>query len=403
MRINNNLMAINTHRQLGITNTASSKSMEKLSSGFRINRAGDDAAGLAISEKMRGQIRGLTQASRNAQDTISLIQTAEGALTESHAILQRMRELAVQAANDTNTDSDRKELQNEVKQLISELDRIGNTTEFNTKKLLDGSAKGVKEAVDGSMRINNNSALTLNVSDTALAKIKKSTLVDGAYMIIKVDHKTGTNGTAIFAATNYKVIGPDGEKTTEITFTTNGDGIKFSSSMVDATGGVTINLATGLTLHKNMKVGESITFVFSAAEEASDALDDSIMAQIGANAGQTAFISIGDMRAAALGVDEIDISSKFGAQVAIETVNNALEKVSTQRSALGAMQNRLEHTIKNLDTSAENLQASESRIRDVDMAKEMMEFTKQNILQQAAQAMLAQANQAPQGVLQLLR
>ena len=152
-----------------------------------------------------------------------------------------------------------------------------------------------------------------------------------------------------------------------------------------------------------MKVGESITFVFSAAEEASDALDDSIMAQIGANAGQTAFISIGDMRAAALGVDEIDISSKFGAQVAIETVNNALEKVSTQRSALGAMQNRLEHTIKNLDTSAENLQASESRIRDVDMAKEMMDFTKQNILQQAAQAMLAQANQAPQGVLQLLR
>jgi flagellin len=403
MRINNNLMAINTHRQLGITNTASSKSMEKLSSGFRINRAGDDAAGLAISEKMRGQIRGLTQASRNAQDTISLIQTAEGALTESHAILQRMRELAVQAANDTNTDSDRKELQNEVKQLISELDRIGNTTEFNTKKLLDGSAKGVKEAVDGSMRINNNSALTLDVSATALATIKDSALVDGAYMIIKVDHKTGTNGTALFEASNYKVIGPDGKVTTEITFTTGGDGIKFGSSMVDATGGVTIDLATGLTLHENMKVGESITFVFSAAEEASDALDDSIMAQIGANAGQTAFISMGDMRAAALGVDEIDISSKFGAQVAIETVNNALEKVSTQRSALGAMQNRLEHTIKNLDTSAENLQASESRIRDVDMAKEMMEFTKQNILQQAAQAMLAQANQAPQGVLQLLR
>lgn len=404
MRINNNLMAINTHRQLGITNTAGAKSMEKLSSGYRINRAGDDAAGLAISEKMRGQIRGLTQASRNAQDTISLIQTAEGALTESHAILQRMRELAVQAANDTNTDSDRKELQNEVKQLISELDRIGNTTEFNTKKLLDGSAKGVKEAVDGSMRINNNSALTLNVGTSALATIKESTLVDGAYMIVKVDNTiSATSGDPEFNSADYRIIGPDGKVTTEITFTTNGDGITFGSSMVDATGGVTIGLASGLTLHENMKVGESITFVFSAAEEASDALDDSIMAQIGANAGQTAFISIGDMRAAALGVDEIDISSKFGAQVAIETVNNALEKVSTQRSALGAMQNRLEHTIKNLDTSAENLQASESRIRDVDMAKEMMEFTKQNILQQAAQAMLAQANQAPQGVLQLLR
>ena len=401
MRINNNLMAINTHRQLGITNTASSKSMEKLSSGFRINRAGDDAAGLAISEKMRGQIRGLTQASRNAQDTISLIQTAEGALTESHAILQRMRELAVQAANDTNTDSDRKELQNEVKQLISELDRIGNTTEFNTKKLLDGSAKGVKEAVDGSMRINNNSALTLDVSATALATIKESTLVDGAYMIIKVDHNTGTNGTALFEASNYKVIGPDGKEATHITVAS--DSIILTSAILGASNTATISFNASATLSENMKVGESITFVFSAAEEASDALDDSIMAQIGANAGQTAFISMGDMRAAALGVDEIDISSKFGAQVAIETVNNALEKVSTQRSALGAMQNRLEHTIKNLDTSAENLQASESRIRDVDMAKEMMEFTKQNILQQAAQAMLAQANQAPQGVLQLLR
>ena len=394
-------MAINTHRQLGITNTASSKSMEKLSSGFRINRAGDDAAGLAISEKMRGQIRGLTQASRNAQDTISLIQTAEGALTESHAILQRMRELAVQAANDTNTDSDRKELQNEVKQLISELDRIGNTTEFNTKKLLDGSAKGVKEAVDGSMRINNNSALTLNVGTSALATIKESTLVDGAYMIIKVDHKTGTNGTAKFAASNYKVIGPDGKEANHITVAS--DSIKLTSAILGTNKTATITFNDSATLSENMKVGESITFVFSAAEEASDALDDSIMAQIGANAGQSAFISIGDMRAAALGVDEIDISSKFGAQVAIETVNNALEKVSTQRSALGAMQNRLEHTIKNLDTSAENLQASESRIRDVDMAKEMMEFTKQNILQQAAQAMLAQANQAPQGVLQLLR
>ena len=162
MRINNNLMAMNTHRQLGISTNGGAKSMEKLSSGFRINRAGDDAAGLAISEKMRGQIRGLTQASRNAQDSISLIQTAEGALTESHAILQRMRELAVQASNDTNTDSDRKELQNEVKQLTAELDRIGNTTEFNTKKLLDGSAKGVKEAVEGSVKVNNNSGLTLD-------------------------------------------------------------------------------------------------------------------------------------------------------------------------------------------------------------------------------------------------
>lgn len=402
MRINNNLMAMNTHRQLGITNNSGAKSMEKLSSGYRINRAGDDAAGLAISEKMRGQIRGLNQASRNAQDTISLIQTAEGALTESHAILQRMRELSVQAANDTNTDSDRNELQNEVKQLVSELDRIGNTTEFNTKKLLDGSAKGVSEAIDGSLKINNNSSITLNAS-TAMDTAKTGASINGAIMIIRVGGEAGTAGA--FAASNFKVVSNSGVIGTAASVTgltlgsTAGNAIALSTAFA---GNSTITLATGQSLN-NLKVGESITLVFGKAEAASSDLDDSIMAQIGANAGQTAFISVGDMRAEALGVDVVDISSKFGAQVAIETVNNALEKVSSQRSALGAMQNRLEHTIKNVDTSSENLQASESRIRDVDMAKEMMEFTKNNILQQAAQAMLAQANQAPQGVLQLLR
>ncbi|SES80999.1 flagellin [Anaerobranca gottschalkii] len=269
MRINNNLMAMNAHRQLSINNAAGARSMEKLSSGFRINRAGDDAAGLAISEKMRGQIRGLRQASRNAQDGISLIQTAEGALNESHAILQRMRELAVQSANDTNTDEDRLELQKEVAALIEELDRIGSNTEFNTQNLLDG------------------------------------------------------------------------------TF-------------------------TGKEIH------------------------------IGANAGQTLTIDIQDMTASGLGVDGVDISTQTGADDAITVINDAIESLSSERSTLGAWQNRLEHTIKNLDNAAENLQAAESRIRDVDMAQEMMEFTKQNILQQAATAMLAQANMAPQSVLQLL-
>jgi flagellin len=400
MRINNNLMAMNTHRQLGINNGQGAKSIEKLSSGYRINRAGDDAAGLAISEKMRGQIRGLDQASRNSQDTISLIQTAEGALNESHAILQRMRELSVQSSNDTNTDSDRKALQNEVKQLVGELDRIGNTTEFNTKKLLEGSAKGVTEAVEGALRVNNNSAVTLTTTaaDTVLAG---TTLVDGAYMLIRVGGAATASAAAITAA-DWKVVGPDGTATTlgvaglHITAATNA--VSFTASITTA--GATVSSDKNLN---SLKVGDSITFVFSKSEAASSSLGGSIMGQIGANAGQTAFISMSDMRAEALGVDKVDISTKFGAQVAIETVQGGLEKVSAQRSALGAMQNRLEHTIKNLDTASENLQASESRIRDVDMAKEMMNFTKNNILTQAAQAMLAQANQAPQGVLQLLR
>ena len=404
MRINNNLMAMNTHRQLGINNEGSSKSIEKLSSGLRINRAGDDAAGLAISEKMRGQIRGLGQASRNAQDSISLIQTAEGALSESHSILQRMRELSVQSANDTNTDSDRGELQNEVKQLITELDRIGNTTEFNTKKLLDGSAKGVAEAVNGSLRINNNSKVNF-LTGTAAAAISLAAAlaetgakVDGAYMLVRINAASAT----AFTAADYVVYGPDGKVSTSANglVATDADTLTFGSDILTAS--TTVDTTSTATL-LDMKVGESITFVFKKKEAASSALGSSIMGQIGANSGQTAFISMGDMRSAALGVSGTDISTKFGAAASIETVNNALEKVSSQRSSLGAIQNRFEHTIKNLDTAAENLQASESRIRDVDMAKEMMNFTKNNILTQAAQAMLAQANQAPQGVLQLLR
>lgn len=398
MRINHNIASMNTHRQLTGNTNATSKSLEKLSSGLRINRAGDDAAGLAISEKMRGQIRGLDQAGRNASDTISLIQTAEGALNESHSILQRMRELAVQSANDTNTDSDRKELQAEVTQLVSELDRIGNTTEFNTKKLLDGSAKGVAEAIKGSAGVNNNSGVTIAAANIEAFNTSAETLstANGAYMLVRVGDDATTTA---FVAADYQVIGPDGAVTTAAADLTVGDtAITFgTNAMSTATA-----LAVG-SLNTNMKVGESITFVFGKAEAASSDLDASIMTQIGANAGQTAFVSMGDMRADAIGVKDIDISSKFGAATAIETINNALSKVSAQRSSLGAIQNRLEHTINNLGTASENLTASESRVRDVDMAKEMMEFTKNNILSQAAQAMLAQANQQPQGVLQLLR
>lgn len=394
MIINHNIAAMNTYRQLSNNNSVASKSLEKLSSGLRINRAGDDAAGLAISEKMRGQIRGLDMAGKNAQDSISLIQTAEGALTETHSILQRMRELAVQSSNDTNTDADRTELQNEVKNLIAEVDRIGNTTEFNTKKLLEGSAVGVKEAVAGTARANNNSALTLNL-DAVSAAAATGAKVDGAYMIVKVAQSGGA--TTFVAASDVQIIGPNGKVSTDLVAHTTG--ISIGTNVLGAA--TTLSFTTGDLA--SMKVGESITVVFSKFQNASHTLGDSIMSQIGANAGQTTFISISDMRANAIGVDKIDISTKFGAQTAIETVNNAITKVSSQRSALGAMQNRLEHTINNLGAASENISAAESRIRDVDMAKEMMNFTKTNILSQAATAMLAQANQQPQGVLQLLR
>ncbi|WXR62343.1 flagellin [Peptostreptococcaceae bacterium AGR-M142] len=270
MIINHNMNAINAHRRMGITTRDQSKSIEKLSSGMRINRAGDDAAGLSISEKMRAQIRGLNQASRNAQDGISLIQTAEGALDETHAILQRMRELAVQAANDTNVTADREAIKAEVNQLFKEITRIADNTEFNTQGLLTG--------------------------------------------------------------------------------------------------------------------GLSAKF------------------HVGANSSQVMSVSINNMQASViLSTNTVVVTTQADAEAAIETVNNAITTVSTQRSKLGAFQNRLEHTIKNLDNSAENLQSAESRIRDVDMAKEMMRMTKLNILSQASQSMLAQANQQPQNVLQLLR
>ena len=369
MRINNNLMAMNTHRQLGITNGAGAKSMEKLSSGYRINRAGDDAAGLAISEKMRGQIRGLNQASRNSQDAISLIQTAEGALNESHAILQRMRELSVQSATDTNTDADRGELQKEVLALRTEITRIATDTEFNTKKLLNGSF-GIQNAGTG----------TLTTAVVGLANL------------------TDINVSGASANTTYTLA----ETADNITLSTGAGATLRSQTIGKPAAGGTMNfdaLGVSIKTDENYVAGntafDGLTVITGAAAGAKF--------QIGANENQDLALSIGNMTATGLGVNAVDISSQTGGAAAITTVNNALESVSAQRSALGAVQNRLEHTIKNLDTSSENLQASESRIRDVDMAKEMMEFTKNNILTQAAQAMLAQANQAPQGVLQLLR
>jgi flagellin len=452
-------MAMNTHRQLGLGSTASSKSMEKLSSGLRINRAGDDAAGLAISEKMRGQIRGLSTASRNAQDGISLIQTAEGALNETHAILQRMRELSVQASNGTMTDDDRESLQGEVNQLLSEIDRIGSATEFNTMKLLNGeqnqssditTAGGTKLIgatvtqfmVEGAYTLTvanaNEVATNINAGGTGLndaTKINLSTTTNGSFEIgatysivvaagADATHKDisllDSDGAIVGAALDEALItgainlsvGSDQITIAANSITGNGTatftiGETADYSLADASSNIIDSLTSEVTTDGSVKLNGLRLEVDNTLANAADTVitvdGDGLKFQIGANQNQITQMTIGDMRASALKIDSMDISTQSGAESAITTVDSALKLVSEERAKLGSIQNRLEHTTKNLDTSAENLQASESRIRDVDMAKEMMEFTKNNILQQAAQAMLAQANQAPQGVLQLLR
>jgi flagellin len=376
MIINHNIAALNTYNRLASNNTQTSKSLEKLSSGLRINRAGDDAAGLAISEKMRGQIRGLDQASRNSQDGISLIQTAEGALTETHSILQRMRELAVQASTDSNTDNDRTELQKEVNQLVKEIDRISNTTEFNSQKLLDGSKSNVvKKAESAEILASNTKEYTVSGATTIAA--------DKTYLI-KVGNETATAGTF-----NYTITDSAGNTITSATIADT------ATSLTVATG-VTLNFSANA-----ISAGDSVAIV--ARQAVTAGTDQSFAFQIGANSTQTIGVDVGDMSSTALKVNDVKIDNQKAAEASITAIEQALRDVSAERSKLGAFQNRLEHTINNLGASSENLTAAESRIRDVDMAKEMMNFQKNNILSQAAQAMLAQANQQPQGVLQLLR
>ena len=413
MRINHNITALNAYRQLSVNNIGVNKSLEKLSSGMRINRAGDDAAGLAISEKMRGQIRGLNQAVRNAQDAISMIQTAEGALNEVHSILQRMRELAIQAGNDTNTDSDRAEIQKEINQLTSEINRIANTTEFNTQKLLNATSGTVTGP--GSGGGGGTDATSFNNETLANTGIT----LNGSY-----DSSQGDITLTIRVVSD----GEDGVKYEYSTDDTNFQEITWDS------GEITI---FGITLTKpetDPEAGKEDSVALTAASQSQaptpSASSSSFIMQIGANENQTMTLELSDMRAAALGISTddtqgatgftndmvvtdgtnndpaeyaLDVSNAENAATAVTKIQQAIETVSAERAKLGAYQNRLEHTINNLEVAAENLTAAESRIRDVDMAKEMMEFTKQTILQQAATAMLAQANQLPQAVLQLLR
>jgi flagellin len=415
MIINHNIAALNTHRQLSANTANTNKNIEKLSSGLRINRAGDDAAGLAISEKMRGQIRGLDQASRNSQDGISLIQTAEGALNETHSILQRMRELSVQSANDTNTAGDRSELQKEMTQLNDEIDRIQSTTQFNTKNLLDGSM-GSAVNVDAA-NVNKNAALKSSVALATTTKLTDLqdkngnnlgiTSNDSITISYVKDGTTITNTFAASAALTLAALGTtDGAAADGNMALTVSTGAALMTAAAAGTGGA-VNGLTITVKDASGNVRTAATNALSSFSETTAAAnkrtDGTANFQIGANTGQSMNLSIEDMGASALGVKGLQISTQSQATVAIKVIDQATSKVSSERSKLGAVQNRLEHTINNLGTASENLTAAESRIRDVDMAKEMMSQTKNNILAQAAQAMLAQANQQPQGVLQLLR
>ncbi len=511
MRINHNLPALAAYRNNIAAGETQTKSMEKLSSGLRINRAADDAAGLAISETMRGQIRGLNQATRNSQDAISLIQTAEGALTETHSILDRMRELSNQASNDTYTANDRMEMQKEIDQLKSEIDRIATTTSFNNKNLLDGSASALVSTDKSSTQVFMRGAVedatktnfTLTITATAgQGQVQKSSILTDGDTGTPADADTTLDKVGAFTVNGKKLfdqpqtltlIQGDGTKTSIQLYASDDlagvatklndairDGLKqgeidddlaASANFVSysaTTGQFTINSAvTGKAGEINIVGDESLTnalgfttttasvettfsvevsgdktatasvqgnllvgvidsnvdvrfdtnadidvtdgtaFSFASAggtyTTTINIVDKSQTFQIGANEGQTMNASIGNMGSAALGVDSILVTDRKSAAQATTIIDKAISRVSSQRSSLGAVQNRLEHTINNLGVASENMTASESRIRDVDMASEMMEYTKMNILSQASQAMLAQANQKPQSVLQLLQ
>ena len=384
MVVRSNIMAVNAQRQLGMNNSQVGKALEKLSSGYRINRAGDDASGLAISEKMKAQIKGLDTASLNSQDGISLVQTAEGALTEVHNMLNRMTELATRSANGINEDSNRASLQKEVAKLQEEIDRISKSTNFNNLKLLDGSqtyatataagkANGVQNlTIEGG----NLSAAGQGVSVALSAQGAVTVTVTGG---ANVEFKTTQTGKGFYSIT------ADLSKVTD-------DKVKA------AWAGVTLNFSVD-------EAKDDGTYDTTAAVIQNVGKNGSMQLQIGDTADDfnQLKVGIGDMSSKGLGIDKVDISNQDGAAKAIDTIKNAIDRVSAQRATLGATQNRLEYTINNLDTASENLQAANSRIRDTDMAKMMMEYTKMNVLTQSAQAMLAQANQQPQSVLQLLQ
>ncbi|ONI44541.1 hypothetical protein AN641_07085 [Candidatus Epulonipiscioides gigas] len=410
MIINTNLMAINSQRNFGIIQNQQGGVMEKLSSGLRINRAGDDAAGLAISEKMRNQIKGLNQSSRNSQDGISLIQTAEGALGESHDMLKRMREMTIQAMNDTYTEEDRKKLDIELQQLITEIDSTADKTEFNEKELLKGDPTGQGLASVGDARVKLASqqvkyysmikaeASTLGVA----ASIEEGTLMKRATQsLIDLEQK--------ISALEVKAAGLTGQKAQEIleSVAVNKASLAGLEASIAGIGASAASYRTQAASLRRGAISVEAHNVVSAAQKLQGIMNESVgpnefTFQVGANNDQTIQLNIKAMDSTSLGLTATKIDTAESAHIALTTIDAAIEMISRQRAELGAVQNRLEHTVKNLDNTAENLQSAESQIRDTDMAEYMVELTRVNILSQSSQAMLAQANQIPQQVLQLL-
>ncbi len=392
MVIQHNLTAMNSNRQLGVITSGQAKSSEKLSSGYKINRAADDAAGLKISEKMRSQIRGLNKASSNAQDGISLIQTAEGALNEAHSILQRMHELAVQGANDTNQEIDREAIDEELAALTEELDRISETTQFNKQNLLDGTFqdKNLHVGANANQRI----SIKIENMDAAALGLK-----DFAYY----------KGTGTISYSQITYMGISYTYDTSKSDASNRNAFK---SLLKSAGAAAFKDGM-IALHSDGKYylsngGTAYTSVGAARSAGKKKLGSQYGAQ--ASAKWSALLKNARKSAMTIGAfgskitfSTPTVSDYDRANATLQAVQAAINIVSTQRSALGAIQNRLEHTVANLDNVAENTQAAESRIRDTDMAAEMVEYSKNNILAQAGQSMLAQANQSTQGILSLLQ
>lgn len=433
MVVQHNITAMNANRMLGVTTTGQAKSTEKLSSGYKINRAADDAAGLSISEKMRKQIRGLSQASDNAEDGISCVQTAEGALTEVHSMLQRMNELAVKAGNGTMSEDDRQNVQDEIDQLVDEIDRVSETTKFNETYLLKGDDTGAKTySASYKTPVTNDIGYAANKTATDLAwyaegGTKKLTLDE-----LKSDYlEVGTDGnvalkegkklyteaadtTGQYGAQKKDKIAAVADiqavltaKSTALTLQ-DGTAVKEAdlANYFDADGTYKGGLYKAATDGTATEVGaeQIANYVKVTASNASDLL---LSFQVGADTTTENKITVTmqSMSAKSIGVDELKVTGKdsTNADAAVNTISDAIKKVSKQRSALGAVQNRLEHTISNLDNVVENTTSAESRIRDTDMAEEMVSYSKNNILMQAGQSMLAQANQQNQGVLSLLQ
>lgn len=401
MVVRSNIMALNANRQLGLNNSQVSKSLEKLSSGYKINRAGDDASGLAISEKMKAQIKGLETASANSQDGISLVQTAEGALTEVHDMLNRMVELAGKAANGTiDNETDRAALQKEMNALLDEIDRIADSTDFNGIKLLNGDLAGMQiTAPDGGFALTHNQVGTTGQPDE--------------YEIDLTGLAFDKDGTVTVAL---------GGKSYDVTVTAGMSASDFGDALIAeinkdkpsdaAAGKYTANNATGTITLTSGTNAVPTSGELGAITMTGKADDAGLTLQIGDTGDDfnKVTVTIQNMDSTSLGLDALrdtGIMTQDAASAALDLVkngaNSAINTVSSVRADLGAMQNRLEHTINNLDVATENMESANSRIRDTDMAKEMMEYTKQNVLTQAAQAMLAQANQQPQSILQLLQ